>query len=244
MGKRGRKPSKDSVTLYFGETEERAVKDYLNTDDIIYKNQLYNTILRPAFKKMVESLIRSRDLYVPDEDSGETFNDALSFLFSKVEKFEPDRGTKAYSYFGNVCKNYLIARKKKFDKERIKYDNYDNFDTLSENFGNDIRYSSDIDRNSKIAKETVEGLIERIKEMVEKPDENCLKESEIILGNALVKLLDEWDDVLTTKGSDKLIKSVILNFLKDETKLTAKGIRDNMKKYKKEFLIIKNSLIE
>ena len=243
MAKRGRKASKDSITLYFGDIQENAVKEYLSSTDKEKKNEIYMNTLKPAFEKMVESIIRRYNLYVPDEESGETFNDTLSFLFSKAEKYSSEKGTKAYSYFGTICKNYLIGRNKKIKIDQVKYDNYETIGTLGEQLGNDIRYSSIPDKNSMIAKQTVAKLIERITDMVEHSDDYCLKESEVELGKALVVLFDNWDYVLTTQGSDKLNKSAILLFLKERTGLSAKGIRDNMKKFKKEFLLIKNYLI-
>ena len=36
--------------------------------------------------------------------------DTLSFLVTKMEKFKPAKGKKAYSYFGTICKNYLMGQ--------------------------------------------------------------------------------------------------------------------------------------
>jgi hypothetical protein len=79
--------------------------------------------------------------------------------------------------------------------------------------------------------------------MVENPEENNLKASEIKLGKALINLFENWDYVLSTDASDKLNKNAILLFLRESTGLDTKGIRDNMKKFKKEFLIIKDFVI-
>ena len=65
--KRGRKPSKERKG-YFYEEQEKAVVDYLSTDNIVEKNKIFNTILKPAFTKMVESIIRRYNLYPPDEE--------------------------------------------------------------------------------------------------------------------------------------------------------------------------------
>ena len=54
---------------------------------------------------MVESIIRRYKLYPPqDENFDETFNDTLSFLMTKIDRFNPNSGYKAYSYCGTVCK--------------------------------------------------------------------------------------------------------------------------------------------
>ena len=80
--------------------------------------------------------------------------------------------------------------------------------------------------------------------MIDEKDEIPLKENEVKLGNALITLFENWDYILSTDGSPKLNKSAILLFLKDSTGLDAKGIRDNIKKFKKEFKIIKGGLLD
>ena len=109
MGKRGRKTGKDRKG-YFYETEEQAVIDYVSSQDKNEKNKIYNEYLQPAFTKMIESIIRRYNLYLPDEIFQETFDDTLSFLLTKIEHFNPNSGFKAYSYCGTICKNYLILK--------------------------------------------------------------------------------------------------------------------------------------
>ena len=70
--KRGRKPSKERKG-YFYEREEEAVVNYLSTDDDYEKNKIYDEILKPAFTKMIESIIRRYNLYPPDEEFQQTF---------------------------------------------------------------------------------------------------------------------------------------------------------------------------
>ena len=99
------------------------------------------------------------------------------------------------------------------------------------------------DDGYNIAEECVEGMIERIKYMIDNNQRYNLNQNEIKLGKALINLFSNWDYVLTTDGSNKLNKSTILLFLKDNTGLDTKGIRNNMKKYKNEFLALKKSLL-
>ena len=72
MAKRGRKPKNKQ---YFGEEQENAVREYLSCEDKEQKNLIYNEILKPAFEKMIESIIRRYKLYIPDETYEETFHD-------------------------------------------------------------------------------------------------------------------------------------------------------------------------
>lgn len=87
MAKRGRK-SKNDKNGYFYNREEEAIIKYINSDDLRVKNEIYNTILHPAFCKMVESIIRKYKLYVVDEDFVQTFNDTISYLLTKINNFK------------------------------------------------------------------------------------------------------------------------------------------------------------
>lgn len=243
MAKRGRKPgSTNSVKKgYFYEKQEEAVLRYLNTDSAEEKNEIYNNVLRPAFKKMVESIIRRYRLYIPNEAFEDTFNDTLSFLLTKADKFKANNGTRAYSYYGTICKNYLKGRIQNYSKSLQRNPSYD---SVMEEFTNSMKYSDTKDAGSEIASEAMEKLIARIGEMIEDPKKYNLKENEIKIGAALKTLLEHWEYVLTTDASDKLNKTAILKYLRESTCLDTKGVRDNMKKFKKEFLLIKSAVMD
>ena len=104
--KRGRKRKKD---LYFGPEQEGAVVRFLESDDIIERNQIYNKFLRYPIEKMVESIIRTYKLYRISVSFEELHADTISFLITKADKFDHTQGKKAYSYYGTICKNYLIG---------------------------------------------------------------------------------------------------------------------------------------
>ena len=70
-----------------------------------------------------------------------------------------------------------------------------------------------------------------------------LKDSEIKLAKALINLFENWDYVMSTEGSNKLNRNAVLFFLREETGLDTKGVRDNMKKFRKEYLMIKDFVI-
>lgn len=239
MGKRGRKPNPNNSRFYFQDEQEQAVLDYLKADTKAEKDKIYNEKLRYAFNKMVESIIRRYKLYIPDETEEETFTDTISFLITKLDKFKPGK-SKAYSYYGTICKNHLIGRIQDYNKELLKNTPYDQ---SSSDFIDSIKYSDYNDSNSKVASEAVAMLIEKIDKMISDPSANGLKESEVVMGKALKNLLENWDFVLSTDGSNKLNKNAILFFLRENTNFDTKGVRDNMKKFKNEFYAIKEYLV-
>ena len=80
--------------------------------------------------------------------------------------------------------------------------------------------------------------------MIENAEENLLNENEIKVGNALINLLRNWEEVLPDGGSNKLQKSSVLYFLREETMMSTKEIRDNMKKYKCVYKILRKMAVE
>lgn len=239
MGKRGRKPL-NKRKGYFYEEQEQAVKDYLNADDKEEKDKIFNKWLKPAFTKMIESIIRRYNLYPPDENFQETFDDTISFLMTKIENFNVDSGYKAYSYCGTICKNYLIYKINQFNKNQKRNERYDIIQSdltdsitfsYNENSGH-ITFLTDLMKNT--IKE-IRGILNG--------DKLKLSDDEIRVGKALIELMTNWEDLFAQMGSNKFNKSSILLFLKETTLLNTKQIRDGMKKYKTAYYGIKKVMI-
>jgi hypothetical protein len=136
--KRGRK--KKIADNYFDVREEIGVKLFLSAETISDKNEIYNEYLRAPLDKMIESIIRRYKLYRKDMDFREIHNDTHSFLITKVDKFKPDRNKKAYSYFGTICKNYLMGQIIKDQKETNRKISYEDISTSLENRPDMIYY--------------------------------------------------------------------------------------------------------
>jgi hypothetical protein len=142
--------------------------------------------------------------------------------FKKVKK-----KYKAYSYCGTVCRNYLMYKCSQYSKKRKRNTSYD---TMFEELNNDSRYSVEEDENYGLAERLVNDTADGIMDILDNYDIYNLSEDEIVVGRALVNLLRNWETILP-EGSNKLQKSAILYSLREETMMTTKQIRDNMKKY-------------
>ena len=239
MGKRGRKPL-NKRKGYFYEEQEQAVKDYLNADDKEEKDKIFNKWLKPAFTKMIESIIRRYNLYPPDENFQETFDDTISFLMTKIENFNVDSGYKAYSYCGTICKNYLIYKINQFNKNQKRNERYD---VIQSDLNDSITFS--YNENSGHITFLTDLMKNTIKEIrgILNGDKLKLSDDEIRVGKALIELMTNWEDLFAQMGSNKFNKSSILLFLKETTLLNTKQIRDGMKKDKTAYYGIKKVMI-
>lgn len=242
--KRGRKPSKERKG-YFYEVQEKAVVDYLSTTDEDERNEIFNTILKPAFTKMIESIIRRYNLYPPDEEFQETFDDTMSFLMTKILKFDHTKKYKAYSYCGTICKNYLIFKINQFAKNQKRNQSYDSpYENFENNIHDNIRYSyNDSDPKRAFLTELTGSTVENIKKIVNDKDKLKLTNDEVQVGRALIKLMENWDELFAQMGSNKFNKSSILLFLKETTMLNTKEIRDALRIYKRKYYELKEQLI-
>lgn len=242
MAKRGRKPKNENKN-YFCEDEEQAFKNYINAENESDKEKIFNTYLLPAFSKMTESIIRRYNLYIPDEEFNETFNDAISFLMTKISNFNQETSFKAYSYTGTIIKNYLIYKINTYNKIQKRNCSYDNSDN---EINDNIKFSSVDNDSNKISflTELMTDIKDRIVEMVSDKEKYNLSNDEILIGKALINLIGNWDILFENFGSNKFNKSSVLLYLKDLTNMDTKTIRNSMKKYKVEYYDIKKKLLE
>ena len=244
--KRGRKPSKNSNGYYFCAEQEKAVVDYLSSEDAVEKDKIFRTFLKPAFTKMIESIIRRYNLYPPDEEFNDTFNDTMSFLLTKLSYFDPSKKYKAYSYCGTICKNYLIYKINQFTKNQKRNISYDNpYDSTGGELNNNISFSYDeTNPAATFIMELTGNTVSGISHIIENRDCSKLTSNEVKVGKALINLMNEWDDVFAQMGSNKFNKSSIILYLKEATMLSTKEVRDSIKVFKKKYYEIKKELIE
>jgi hypothetical protein len=148
---------------------------------------------------------------------------------------------KAYSYCGTVCKNYLMFKSTQYAKKKVRNTPYDE---VYEEISNSLKYSTNETNYSDIAEKLLIDVADEIDRMILHSEEHLLSENEIKVGNALVNLLRHWEEILPNEGSNKLQKSSVLYFLREETMMTTKEVRDNMKKYKCIYKLLKKMAID
>ena len=146
---------------------------------------------------------------------------------------------KAYSYCGTVCRNYLMYKCSQYTKKKLR--NY-SYEDIYDDINNDERFSTDSENFSTHAEKLILKASDEIETMIDN-DVSGLTESEIKVGKSLINLLREWENVLPDEGSKKLQKSSILYYLREETMMTTKELRDNMRRFKSLYYLLKEKEI-
>ena len=93
---------------YWGAEQEAAIVEF-NTNEIVdIKHKIYNDIILPAFKKLVENIYYTYNFNTILYDYPQTQHEAMAHLYEKLNKFDPASGAKSFSYFGAIAKNWMI----------------------------------------------------------------------------------------------------------------------------------------
>ena len=222
-------PRKRTQKIYFGEDQEQAVVRYLESDSEEDRNKIFNEYLREPLIIMVESIIRRYKLYRKDMEFQEIHTDTMSFLITKINKFDPTANHKAYSYFGTICKNYLMGAIQKDTKEQNRQLSYDDISSDIEERP-DLSYTIDdyqIDYRDVIIKLTIS-----LEEFMEN---ETLSDNEQKLGYALLEIFGNFDKIFQIGDGNKFNKNLILLSLREMTSLSTKEIRISLKRFKKMY---------
>jgi hypothetical protein len=221
---------------YFDQREELAVRMFLTASTYDERNKIYNDYLRHPLDKMISSIIRRYKLYRKDMDFNEIHTDTHSFLMTKIEKFSPSKEKKAYSYFGTICKNYLMGQILKDQKETNRKVSYEDMsESIEERPDMIYRVDEDIIDTSVI-------ILEYLKELRDFIDNENLSDNERKLGYALVDLFENYESIFSEADNNKFNKNVILLSLREMTNLSTKEIRSSMKKFKKLYTLFQSKM--
>jgi len=235
LKKKGRKPTQLN---YFDVREELAVVRFLQTECHHERNKIYNEFLRKPLDKMISSIIRRYKLYRKDMDFEEIHIDTHSFLITKIDKFKPSKEKKAYSYFGTICKNYLMGQIIKDQKETNRKISYEDISTSLEN---DEGYAYYIENDNLESEKIIHYFLIKLELFIK--NEN-LSENEVKLGQALYDLFDNYENIFVGNDNNKFNKNIILLSLREMTNLSTKEIRGSMKKYKNMYFELVQTMIK
>jgi hypothetical protein len=221
------KPKKEN---YFDVREEDAVRRYLIAESKEEKEEIYNNFLRDPLNKMIESIIRRYKLYRKDMEYSDNHSDTHSFLITKIDKFKPAKNKKAYSYFGTICKNYLMGQIQKEQKETNRKISYDDISSTLENRPDMVYY---MEFETIDAEKIIDIFKSELKLYV---SDNNLNENEFKLGIALIDLFDNYGNIFIGNDNNKFNKNIVLLSLREMTNMNTKEIRIYLKKYKVLYL--------
>jgi len=114
------KSKKTKGVQYFTQDTENAIIEYNRSDNFELKEKIYHERIHYPFFKLTENIIHTFKFYHTEVDNIEDLqHEIIAFLLTKMHLFNPEKGAKAYSYFGTIVKRYLIISNTKNYKRKV-----------------------------------------------------------------------------------------------------------------------------
>jgi hypothetical protein len=222
-----RKPRKKSTkNHYFTKVHEDAIVKYSNTTDRQLKEQLYKEFIQPALDQMVDKIIYTyRFTSLPNIDYLK--DDCKVWLTTILNKYDPTKGSKAFSYFSVITKNWFIHKVKKTRKRN-----------RTEIFLEDV--ISEADEN-----------------LIAQDPTYLQKRVEVEFWQSLGGEIDTWDSFMLKENEKKVLmavrillasadqieifnKKAIYLYLREITGLNTKQVVNNLNKLRKRYRTFKD----
>ena len=103
---------KKNQNNYFSQAHEDAIVKYASSINQRERTELYINFIEPAFNEMVDKIVFTyKFTTLPNIE--ELRDECKIWLTTILDKFDPTSGSKAFSYFSVITKNWFIHKVKK-----------------------------------------------------------------------------------------------------------------------------------
>jgi len=224
------KNTKPKKSPYFGKDAHNAIVEYQNCECRSQKNTIYEEKIKPSFEKLAENLIFIHGFSNSKENFYIIKSDCVSFLYEILEKFDPKKGSKAFSYFNICAKHHLIiqSKKKKKEKSRKVSINDESLTTVEKEL---IENSQVIPSQENVMINNEDKIV--LKEILELVENKCSNKNEKLCAKAIVTIFEKIEEL------DFLNKRAIFIYLRELSGLNAKQLSismSNIRKYYREII--------
>ena len=224
--KRRRRRSTGNRKYYFTQEHEDAVVAYCNTECVKIRTDLYVKYLEPAFDEMVDKIVFTyKFTTLPNIDS--LRDECKVWLMTVLDKYDPNKGSKAFSYFSVITKNWFIHKVKRQQKQNKREVDYDN---IPKHYEEEFLSTNDSWLTDKIEQEFWESFYGEIKSW----DSSNMKDNEKKVYNAIIIIVESKDKI------EFFNKKAIYLYLREITGLNTKQIVSNLTKFKKRYRAFKH----
>ncbi len=226
MQKKRRKRTKNN---YFTKVHEDAIVEYARTSSRQKRTELYIKLIQPAFEEMVNKIVFTYKFN--NLPNIEVLRDECKiWLTTILNKYDPDKGSKAFSYFSVVTKNWFIHKVKKHST-RLKRES--SYEQIIAKGGADILGPASAASHyldDRIHMEFWNNLLQQI----EKWDTANLKQNEKAVLDAVRVLLHNIEDI------EIFNKKAVYLYLRELTGLNTKQVVNNLNKLRDKYRTFKN----
>ena len=211
---------------YFTKVHENAIIEYINTEHNVKRTALYVNFIQPAFHELVEKITYTyKFTSLPNIDPLK--DECKIWLTTILNKYDPNKGSKAFSYFSVVTKHWFIHKLKKNSAKTKKEIPYD--DILRESAHEDLITVEEGYLGKREQLEFWKSLLTEI----DRWEGAKLKENEKKVLEAVKILLNSAEQI------EIFNKKAVYLYLREITGLNTKQIVNNLNKLREKYRIFK-----
>jgi len=211
--------------MYFRAEHEQAIIKYINSEDSRERELLYINMIQPVFSEMVDKIVfRFRFTALPNSDS--LREECKSWLNTVIDKFDPNKGHKAFAYFSVITKNWFIQKTKKNKRK-----NYTEVNIYEMSKKAEIEFCST--ENKYEQNREADEFLNYLWEEIETWDVTKLKSNDRKVIEAIKILLNSSDDI------EIFNKKAIYLYMREITGLSTKQIVNSLNKIRIKYKAFK-----
>jgi len=212
-------PKKRKKRQYFTKVHEDAIVQYCIITDRFEKEQLYIQFIYPAFDELVDKIIYTyKFTTLPNVDY--LREECKAWLVTILDKYDPNKGSKAFSYFSVVTKNWFIHKVKKTTKRLKTEKSIDDCIFYEDALTSQNPYEGDRQKQE---------FVEHFRTSLDEWHTDADKENEIKVINAIKVLFEHSDDI------EIFNKKAIYLYMREITDLNTKQIATVLGKLKVKY---------
>ena len=223
--KRTRRGRRGGGKPYFTAVHENAIIRYAKSEDLQEREFLYANYIGPVFNEMVDKIVYTyKFTNLPNID--DLKSECKIWLTTILNKFNPSKGSKAFSYFSVITKNWFIHKVKHNASRVSKEVNFDDASIMKET-SKLVYYNTYVeDREKQEFWIRLNNQIGVWKEESNKPNEKRVAE-------AIKIILSEPDAI------EIFNKKAIYLYLREITGLNTKQIVNSLNKMRSKYRTFK-----
>jgi hypothetical protein len=217
---------KRNKNYYFTQEHEDAIVQYTKTNCIRERTELYVNWIQPAFNEMVDKIVFTYKF--TNLPNCEVLRDECKiWLMTILDKYDPNKGSKAFSYFSVITKNWFIHKVKRQQKRNKREVDYEN---ISKKFEEEFLSTNE----SYISMREEDEFWKLFYTELKSWDATNMKENDLKVYKAITILFESKDDI------EIFNKKAIYLYLREITGLNTKQIVNSLKKFKKRYYLFRN----
>ena len=206
---------------------EDAIVKYAVTSDIKIRTELYVKYIQPAFNEMVDKIVFTyKFTNLPNCDF--LREECKIWLVTILDKYDPNKGSKAFSYFSVITKNWFIHKVKQQQKRNKREVDLDN---IPKRYEEEYLSTNESYVSTRVEEEFWQSFYEELKSW----DVSQMKENDLKVYKAIIILFESKDDI------EIFNKKAIYLYLREITDLNTKQIVNSLKKFRKKYLNFRES---